>query len=632
MSLVSIQTNAQTISSPAPSSPTLPQAARTPTPQPTPPSEPTPPQDDARPPQTRSELFTFTGARPVPPLPQLERLGITSGANTTLSLNDAIRRALISNNEIEVARTDVRLAETSLQAFEGVYQPVFAITPQISNIGSPQRNIFQGSEAVPQDATSSTTFSLAPSVTKQFSRGGGRYDFSFDSSRTRTKAGSLQGQFVDTSFNSGFGLGVTQPLLRDRSIDSFRRNIRIQRRRLEQSDADFRRRVIEVIAQVQNAYWELVFALRDQQNRVANLNLARENFRLTEARVAAGSLAPLARAEIQTELSTRESDLLVAAQNVSLAENNLKQLMLKDATSPEWSTAITPTDEPRFDTTPISLETSLTDARTNRPELRRLRVERDINDIDQKFFRNQTKPRIDLQANISTNGFINSVTQIPNPNLPNSFTLIPNSPTTNGNAFLLQQLNQIRNDINRINNLQGNTALLPITSPDVAVSNQTITSNNGGFGSSLRNIFNFDNRNIIVGLRIELPFRNQTAQANLAGSRIAREQLDAQTRLQEQVVETEVRNAAQRLETARRRVLAARTAREAAELQLQGERTLFDAGRSTQFLLFQRENALANARNQELRAETDYSQALANLQRATSTTLQVNNVTVDTPN
>jgi outer membrane protein TolC len=93
----------------------------------------------------------------------------------------------------------------------------------------------------------------------------------------------------------------------------------------------------------------------------------------------------------------------------------------------------------------------------------------------------------------------------------------------------------------------------------------------------------------------------------------------------------EVRNAVQALETARQRVLAARRARENAEELLKGERSLFDAGRSTTFILFQRENALTNARNAEIRAETDYNKAIADLQRATSTTFQMNNIQVDSP-
>ena len=93
----------------------------------------------------------------------------------------------------------------------------------------------------------------------------------------------------------------------------------------------------------------------------------------------------------------------------------------------------------------------------------------------------------------------------------------------------------------------------------------------------------------------------------------------------------EVRNAAQAVETARLRVLAATSGRENAEIQLEGERKLFEAGKSTTFLLFQRENALTNARNAEIRAETDYNKAITDFQRATSTTFLMNNIDVESP-
>jgi len=78
-------------------------------------------------------------------------------------------------------------------------------------------------------------------------------------------------------------------------------------------------------------------------------------------------------------------------------------------------------------------------------------------------------------------------------------------------------------------------------------------------------------------------------------------------------------------------VLTARRARENAEIQLEGERKLYEAGRSTTFLLFQRENALTNARNAEIRAETDHNKAIGELQRVTATSFEANNVIVDSP-
>jgi outer membrane protein TolC len=153
----------------------------------------------------------------------------------------------------------------------------------------------------------------------------------------------------------------------------------------------------------------------------------------------------------------------------------------------------------------------------------------------------------------------------------------------------------------------------------------------GGYGQTLRNLFGGETRNVTVGVAISLPFKNKTAKANLAGAQIQKEQLQASTRSQEQIIEVDVRNSAQAVESSRQRVLSAREARINAEAQLEGEQRLYQVGRSTTFLLFQRENALANARASELRAETDYNKALADLQRATSTTLRANNVVVDTP-
>src|SRR4029079_14222707 len=147
-------------------------------------------------------------------------------------------------------------------------------------------------------------------------------------------------------YSSNWSLSFTQPLWRNRSIDNNRRQIRIQRQRVDQSDADFRLRSIDIITRTQQAYWEVVFALRDQQNQLANLNLTRENLRNVEAQIAAGAKAPLERAEVLTELASRETALLTAVQNVSIAENNLKLLIFKEPTSPDWSSQITPTDSP----------------------------------------------------------------------------------------------------------------------------------------------------------------------------------------------------------------------------------------------------------------------------------------------
>jgi outer membrane protein TolC len=191
---------------------------------------------------------------------------------------------------------------------------------------------------------------------------------------------------------------------------------------------------------------------------------------------------------------------------------------------------------------------------------------------------------------------------------------------TNASAFLLNQINAINQRLG-----------FPVaTSPIVSSTTTGAPSNlSGGYFRDLGNLFGGSTRSVVVGVSIQFPFKNKTAEANLAAAKFQQTQLQASTRLQEQTIEAEVRNAVQNVETGRRVILTARTARENAELQLQGEQRLYQVGRSTTFLLFQREDTLATARNAEIRAETNYAKALADLQRATSTTLRANNVVVD---
>ena len=585
---------------------TIPAQTQTPAPTPLPGESPEP---------LREPVIQQYQPKPMPPIPSLQRLGVGT-EQLPLSLNDSIKRALENNNDIEVARDDVRIAETQLRALEGVFDPIFAIQPTYDKRISPQQSQLGGGQG---GTTSTTTWSLGPSVSKQFGKGGGSYFLSFANQYTNTNnTFSLLNPF----YSSNLSLQFTQPLLRDRSIDNNRRQIRIQRKRLDQSDADFRQRTIDIITRVQQAYWELVFALRDQQNQLANLNLSRESLKNVEAQIAAGAKAPLERAEVQTELANRETSLLTAVQNVAIAENNLKVLIFKEPANPEWSAQVTPTDTPKFDTTPVNLVDALKAARDNRPELRRLRLQNDINDIDITFFKNQTKPRVDLVGTVALTGLAGTslATIVP----PGSTEpLIVGDPLTDPAAFLL-------NEIQNIQRAQGlPVAVVPSTVVQSSTVNPTLV---GGYGQTLRNLIGGETRNITVGVAIQFPFKNKTAEANLAGARIQKEQLMASTRSQEQTIEVDVRNSAQAVESARQRVLSAREARANAELQLEGEQRLYQVGRSTTFLLFQRENALANARASELRAETDYNKAIADLQRATSTTLRANNVVVETLN
>lgn len=536
----------------------------------------------------------------------MTRLGVQTAQPLSLSLDDAIRRALANNNDIEVSRTTERIQEQQIRALLGQYDTTFTATPTYS------RSQSTGSAAT-NDLRVSSNFSgfVRP--------GGGSYQLFFNNNRTESAFAQSQassGTFSTSNsalYSSSLGFAYTQPLARNLSIDSRRQNISIAKKRLEQNDTDFRLQAVTTILTVQRGYWDLVFALRNQQNVLANVNLAKENLRQIEAKIDAGAAAPLERASIETELANREGDLLSATQQVSIAENALKALFLKDPTAPEWQQTIMPTDKPVFSQDVTNLDSAMKDAMDNRFELKRLKLDTEINEVNLRYSRNQLRPQIDLNTQFSLNGLSRGGT--------NAATTT-NLYTSTGDLRFFNAINQIRG-VGAVNlpAILNDTIVIPASAPYLY----------GGFGRSWSNMFRTDAPNFSIGVTFSFPLQNRTAKADLTIAQITTEQIAAQTRRQEQTVIVDVRNAVQAVETSRQRVLTSRRARASAETLLEGERKLYEAGRSTTFILFQRENALTNARNNEIRAETDYNKALADLQRVTATTFRANNITIDSP-
>jgi HAE1 family hydrophobic/amphiphilic exporter-1 len=178
----------------------------------------------------------------------------------------------------------------------------------------------------------------------------------------------------------------------------------------------------------------------------------------------------------------------------------------------------------------------------------------------------------------------------------------------------------------RVNQLSILAGLPPLPQTDFGGINPDLI---GGYGQSLANMFKNEFRAWRFGVNITLPLRNRTAEANLGRAVAEGKQIDVQRQRQQQAIEVEVRNALQAVETARKRVEAAKNSRINAELQYQSETRKFEAGQSTNYFVLDRQNALSASRGRELKALTDYTKAVAELQRAMSTTLSSNNVQVN---
>lgn len=501
---------------------------------------------------------------PIRPLPTAERVGVDLMNQLPMTLEEAIEMALRNNNNIDVSRNDVQIAEFNLRSAEGVYDPLIAsenyyesaTTPVASTIGGATNGSVTQKRLVGQAGLSG----FSPYQ-------GGLYTANFNSSRTTT---SNTNATLNPQFPSALTFTYEQPLLRGRSFDINRRNIEIAKKNLSLTDAQFRQQAILVIVAVEQAYWNLVFALRNLQVQIDAVKQARTQLESNQRQVSKGVLAPIDIIAANTQITTFEQNVYTAQEDVTRAENTLKTLMLADRSATEWSRPITPISEVSLDPPQIGLEIALTEGLRNRPELAELDTNAEINKIDERYYRDLTKPQINLFGEYTSQG------------------------------------------------LSGARAGEREVPPNLE----------GGYITSLGNLIAQDYPTYRVGVRVELPWGNRTAKANLGRTLVQTDRIKNQRAQQEQIVEAEVRNSLQSLKSSEARLASALATRRSAEQLYESEQRQFRSGTTTFYLVLQRQTELLVARSRELQAQTDLNVAISEFQRATGTTLSANSVDI----
>jgi outer membrane protein len=535
-------------------------------------------------------------ARPEPE----RRVGVQTSNRISLTLREAVMMALENNREIEVERLNTRMNEFDLRAARGAYDPALTAGVFYDHSVTPVASLLAGGA----DGRLKTTDVAGTSkIAQRLPWQGGSAQVIFDHDRSTS-----QNMFISLNpqFTTSLSVEFSQPLFRDRRIDEPRRQIKIAKRRLDLSDSQFRQRAIEIVAKVERAYWDLVFALRDEEIKRESVELARTQLAHNQRLVAQGALAPVDAVSTRVEVERRTDEAEAAIETIQRAENALKSLMVAPGNTEMWNAALAPVEKPELDSSALmSFDDALKIAFKNRPEMEQYRLRGEINNIDVDYFRDQTKPRIDLIASYGTFGLAGKARADLNP-------------ISAGQEQLFAR-------VNRLSQVAGLPVLPPF--PAGAAPEKFI----GGYGQSLGNLFRNDYRAWRIGVNIELSIGNRTAKAQLGRALVEGKQIEAQRQRVEQSIEVEVRNALQAVETARRRVEAAKNSRDNAELQHASERRKFDAGQSTNFFVLDRQNALSAARGRELKALTDYNKAVSELQHSLSTTLANNNVAVAGP-
>jgi HAE1 family hydrophobic/amphiphilic exporter-1 len=542
-------------------------------------------------------ILAFTLCSVVSAQETQQRVGVETNQTRPLSLREALTMALENNKDIEVARQNVRIAEFDYRGAQGIYDPRFTTQAFYERIESPISSFLAGGQ---NGSTIQSDFTGTVRLEGQTPAFGGNYRLDFSSVNLRT---NNQFTALNPQYPTSLTFSYTQPLWRGLRIDQSRRQIQIARKNLSLTDAQFRQRAIDTITNVQRAYWDLVFALRNLQVQRDAVSTARSQLEHNKRLVNEGQLAPIDVVAAEAQISTYEQRVFGALEDVSRAENNLKNMIAKDQKATLWSESIMPTDPVNLAVPEVSLPDAMKTAMENRPELQQSDVQKEINQIDQRFFKDQTKPAVDLVGTYGVTGLAGSVSS----NIVNPLTQ---------SSVLLRQ---------RVDELSGLAGLdpLPVIPPQ-----QFSQDLLGGYGQSIQNLLANRYGTARIGVQISLPLRNRTAEANLGRALVEGERISTQREQLEQTIQVDVRNALQAVRSSEARLRAAVATRTANEQQFASEQRKLDAGQSTTFLVLERQTALTESRGQELKAQTDLNKAIADLQRATGNALNVNSIVV----
>ncbi len=492
-----------------------------------------------------------------------------------LSLQDCIAAALKNNLDIEVERYFPRINDAVVQSQKGVFDPHLYFNATYIN----------GTFPLPT-SISVATGGLTAVETQQWLMSGGitgaiptglTYDANIASEHTPF---STITDFFGTNGEQRFetSLTVTQPLLKNFGIDVNTTGIRVAAKNKEASVYQLEQRMLETLFEVEQAYWELVFAYEDlsvkRQSLLTVQNLLDEN----RIRLKVGVIAPLAVLQSEVGVAVREQEVIVAE---SAVEDARDRLIKTTNLLPEqllWDVEIVPIDEPSaVQPTEYVQDDEIFIALKNRPELKLLLKQQEAAELGARFAKNQLLPTLDLNASV---GLIGLDEDFDTSTLP---------------LFLLGIMPQPQNT---------------------------------GIDPAFDDLFSGENFQWMVGITFEIPWGNRFERGEYRKANLLVSQLDAGIRNLRQLIIQDTRNALRGIETDWERVLTTRQTTLFRRESLEAERKKYDVGVATTHDLLEFEEELAAAEANEERAIIDYTLSLSNLLRATGTLLKFRNVQV----
>jgi outer membrane protein len=460
----------------------------------------------------------------------------------------------------------------------GIGAPITSFDPILSGTLQMDRNFTQSTSVFsPIPITNTNTGTADFSYTQGF-HWGTNLSVGFNNTHVTT---DLPTSEYTPSINSGLQVRLTQNLLQGFGFVANTRFIRIAKNNREISDVAFRLQIITTVDQIENLYWDLVYAYENVRVQQEALAFAQRTLADNKQQVQFGTLPPIQVVNAQATVATDQQTLILAQTNLELQQLLMKNALSKTLEDPALggaeviptSTMQLPEQEPV-----VPVQDLINDALGHRAELAESRIDLSTRELNNKAVRNAMLPTLAAFAYYGGSGIGGNV----NPLVPVC--------TTGGSSLCFSPAK----------------AAPPFTGGGPVST-----------ASTLSQLFNGTAPDKGVGLTLNIPIRNRQGQADQVRAEL--EYRQAQVRLLQlsNQVRIEVRNAQFALQQNRASVQAAQAAVDFASETLRAEQQKLSAGVSNPTAVLQDQTGLTTAESNLVSAKAAYEKARVEMDRAT---------------
>ncbi len=496
-----------------------------------------------------------------------------SFATESLELSQVLKTALNNNLDLRSTAFDVAISEKNIMVALGAYDVFMTGQLYAAKAETPQRGSQLAFNLGQTQLGGSVGFERKLET-------GGTINLTLAASRTLFLQPLQIGNAAAGTTNLGSyvvapTLTLSHPLLRNAGLRVNRADIDRARLATTRAEAGEMLSAQTIVHDLILAYWDLLFASRDLENKRRSASTTAEQYRRTQAEVGAGRKSQLDLDTIYQSMVARENDVVLAENTLLDRSLTLRTLMGQEFIDRQVLGIIPQTDPQAIAPAPVDLNAKLKQALDYHPQLRQLQISVASQRIDELVAANKRLPQLDARFVFSPQG--RSIDTRADPS-----TGVPARPGGWGEAF--------QNFFNKSGEIRDNGLLADY---------------------SVRGELNFN-----------WDIQNRAPKATHERIVLEMRRADAQLRRSQQNVAMSVIRAVNSQRTASARMTMTTEAVRLAQSNLRAEEARNRVGRSTSYDILFRQDELALAEFNALNAQIDYLRATVELQTLTGELLQ----------